>query len=172
MNPLSVATFRGRTSHRSAPAPPAGRRLRLSVALHRHRLDQELAAGVDPRLSPGLELRAAQLVEERKRRQIARSLRSAVCEAESPRAPFGSAVPIRRDTTATVRSAMLGLADRLEGPLPVCVEGVARAQALLTDGTGPLYHREAQVALADELWDIADTLAPASDDGWFPARLP
>jgi hypothetical protein len=172
MNPLSVATFRGRTSHRSVPPPHAGARLRLSVALHRHRLDQELAGGVDPGLSPRLGLRAAQLVEDRKRRQIARSLRSAVREAESPRAPFGSAVPVRRDTTATVRSAMLGLADRLEGPLPVSAEGVARTLALLTDGTGPLFHRDAPVSLADELWEIADTLAPASADGWLPTRLP
>ena len=172
MNPLSVPTFRGRTSDRSVPPPAAGRRLRLSVALRRHGLDHELARGVDPRLSPALELRAAQLIEDRKRRRIARSLRSAVCEAESPRAPFGSAVPIRRDTTATVRSAMLGLADRLEGPLPVSAEGVARALALLTDGTGPLYHREAPVALADALWEIADALAPGPADGWFPTGRP
>lgn len=172
MNPLSVATFRGRTSHRTVPPPPAGRRLRLGVALHRHRLDHELAGGADPDLSPELGLRAAQLIEDRKRRQIARSLRSAVREAESPRAPFGSAVPVRRDTTAAVRSTMLGLADRLDGPLPVSAEGVARALALLTDGTGPLYHRDAPMALADELWEIADTLAPDPADGWLPARLP
>ncbi len=172
MNPLSVATLRGRTSHRTVPPPPAGRRLRLTVALHRHRLDNELARGADRGSSPALGLRAAQLVEDRTRRRIARSLRSAVREAESPRAPFGSAVPVRRDTTAAVRSAMLGLAERLEGPLPVSAEGVARALGLLTDGTGPLYHREAQVALADELWEIADTLAPDVADGWLPARLP
>ena len=172
MNPPSVATIRGRTSQRTMPPQPAGRRLRLSVALHRHRLDHELARGVDPDLSPQLELRAAQLVEARTRRKIARSLRGAVHEAESPRVAFGSAVPVRRDTTAAVRSAMLGLAERLDGPLPVRAEGVARALALLTDGTGPLYHREAPVALVDELWEIADTLAPASAEGWLPARLP
>jgi hypothetical protein len=61
-----VPTFRDerrRSPRRSADASLA---LRLRTRWHRDRLDDQLARGVDPMSSPLLELRADQLLRERK----------------------------------------------------------------------------------------------------------
>lgn len=172
MNRLSVAPFRGRAAFQSAPEPSPTLRLRLHVGLHRNRLDRDLASGGNPEAGPELAFRARQLANPRKRRQIAKGLRGSVREAEAPRSPFGSAVPTRRDTTPAVRSALLGLAERLEGPLPVNPRGVALALALLTDGTGPLYYTGAVKPLDGEIWEIADALTPERGLSWSRVQLP
>ncbi|MDA0164466.1 hypothetical protein OM076_29620 [Solirubrobacter ginsenosidimutans] len=125
-----MAAFAGVDARRPRPA------LRLRVALRRMRLDRELAAGANPGNSELLALRAAQLVEPRIRRQLARGLRRAVASGSQRR---GAGVPVCRAAVLEAGPALLALADDLveiRDPEP---RGVALALQLLTDGGGPLY---------------------------------
>ena len=110
----------------------------------------------------------------RTRRQLARSLRGRVKDAERPAVPrMSAAVPLSRRTVLRWRESLLGLAERLERPDPVNPCGVARVLVLLTDGTGPLYNPAAADRMSDAVWWIADGLALDADAdpaGADPAR--
>jgi len=130
-----------------------GRRLR--VRLHRRRLDRELADGCDA--SQDRVLRASELTDPGTRRELARSLREVVANAENPRrALFGSAVPVLSAAVLPWREGLLGLAERLEQRDPINPCGVARVLSLLTDGTGPLYNPASRCSLEHAIWRIAD----------------
>jgi hypothetical protein len=142
----------------TVPSPTFRRRLR--VQLHRTRLDQQLADGFGRDSVEDRALRGRQLAGRRARRQLARSLRARVKDAERPAAPrLSAAVPLCRRTVLSVREGLLGLAERLESPDPVNPCGVARVLVLLTDGTGPLYTPGAADRLRETVWWIADGLA-------------
>src|SRR5215469_16404634 len=120
-------------------APPGSRRrspkvgLRLRVHLHRARLDRQLADGLAAEAFHDRALRATQLAGMPTRRQVARSLRRLVENAERPTGVVVSAaVPVRRRSVLAWREALLGLAERLEQPVPLDPCGVARALILLT----------------------------------------
>lgn len=147
---------RGATELRAAPA---GARVRIRVRLHRWTLDHELAAGCAANRSPAHRLRAAQLVDQRTRCELARSLREVVRAAESPRHRRPSAaVPIDRQAVLPVREGIVGLADRLLQPVPLNPRGVARVAILLADGAGPLYGPVPGRSIRDTLWWVADGL--------------
>lgn len=152
---------------RSSPPPTLVRRLR--VQLHKGRLDRQLADGFGSDPIEDRELRARQLARPRTRRQLARSLRARVKDAERP-APsrITAAVPLSRRAVVRWRESLLGLAERLERPDPVNPCGVARVLVLLTDGTGPLYDPGAADRMSDTVWWIADGLA--LDAGLDPTR--
>jgi X-X-X-Leu-X-X-Gly heptad repeat protein len=150
----------------------------LRVALHRGRLDRQLADGfgsladgfasiADGFDSDSIEdraLRGRQLVGSRTRRRLARSLRERVKDAERPNVPrLSAAVPVSRRAVRSSRESLLGLAERLESPDPVNPCGVARVLVLLTDGTGPLYAPGAVDRLREAVWWIADGLAHGAD---------
>lgn len=104
-------------------------------------------------------LRAGQLLDPLTRRELARSLREVVRRAENPSpAPFGSTVPVLGNVVLSWREGLLGLAERLERPVPTNPCGVARVLLLLTDGAGPLYSRAPQRPIGEMLWWIADGL--------------
>jgi hypothetical protein len=69
--------------------------LRAHVAAHRRSLTQQLSEGVGPTSTPALALRAEQLVSDRHRRSLARSLRRTVHDVLYP--------PPRRVAFALVR---------------------------------------------------------------------
>jgi hypothetical protein len=149
----------GADPHHPAPSPTLG--LRLRVWLHSARLDRQLAEGLLPGAFDDRALRAAQLAGMRTRRGIAHSLRRLVEEAEMPvRALLSSAVPVCRRSVLPCREALLGLADRLEQPVPVDPCGVARTLVVLTDGAGPFYDARAARSMSDAVWWIADGLQP------------
>jgi hypothetical protein len=151
-------------------APPTFRR-RLRVQLHKGRLDQQLAEGFGPDPIEDRALRARQLTRMRTRRQLARSLRARVNDAQRPAAPrMSAAVPLSRRVVLRWRESLLGLAERLERPDPVNPCGVARVLVLLTDGTGPLYNPGAADRMGDAVWWIADGLA--LDAGEDPGHAP
>ena len=54
------------------------------------------------------------------------------------------------------------LAERLRMPLPVPARGVALANLLLIDGTGPLYNPLSTVALEDAVAEAVAFLDPAA----------
>jgi hypothetical protein len=147
-------------------------RVRLAVLSSRHRLDQDIADGHPPAASAAHQLRSRQLADLATRRQLARSLRQAVSDAEATRVRLYAVVPPLRREVRTCREALLGVADRLDSPEPLNSCGVARAMMLLTDGTGPLYCRLAGHSLEDAIWWIADGLhepAIATDRTMKPA---
>jgi hypothetical protein len=141
-------------------------RLRMSVRLHRGKLDRELAEGRASDVSDARALRARQLVGERTRRSFARSLRRLVANAERPPTPMGSAVPLRREAIVPWREGLLGLADRLERPGPVNPCGVARVITLVTDGTGPIYSSSSERSMSNAVWWAADGLQPCPPHAW------
>jgi hypothetical protein len=141
--------------------PPPTVALRARVRLHRGRLDQQLADGLAPDAFRDRALRAAQLAGMPMRRQVARSLRRLVEDAERPAsALLVAAVPVCRRSVLTWREALLGLAERLEQPAPLDPCGVARALVLLTDGGGPFYDARARRSMSEAVWWIADGLQP------------
>jgi hypothetical protein len=148
------------------PSPPPGWRgpspkftLRLRVHLHRGRLDRQLADGLAPEGFDDRALRARQLADMPTRRQAARSLRRLVEQAERPVAVVVSAaVPVCRRSVLAWREALLGLAERLEQPVPLDPCGVARALVLLSDGGGPFYNAGADRSMSEAVWWIADGL--------------
>jgi len=143
---------------------PATLRRRLRVQLHKGRLDQQLAEGFGSDPIEDRALRAGQLTRMRTRRQLARSLRARVKDAQRPAAPrMSAAVPLSRRTVLRWQESLLGLAERLERPDPVNPCGVARVLVLLTDGTGPLYDPAAAERMSDAVWWIADGLALDAD---------
>ena len=114
-------------------------------------------------------MRARQLASPRTRRQLARSLRARVKDAERPAAPrLSAAVPLSRRVVLRWRESLLGLAERLERPDPVNPCGVARVLLVLTDGTGPLYNPGAADRMSDAVWWIADGLALRVDEAPAP----
>jgi hypothetical protein len=131
----AIATGRPRLG--SARAPSAN--LRFRVRLQRHKLDQQLAAGVNPNASDHLRERSRQLVTEESRRSIAASLRRFLDDASSGARAFSSRVPIAREAICDARWDLEGIIERLNSPSYLCPQGIARLLLLLTEGTSPLF---------------------------------
>jgi hypothetical protein len=142
-------------------------RTRLAVLVSGRRLDRELASGRDPGCSDAHRLRARELTDASTRHHLARSLRSVVSDAaRPPRSCYTSAAPPLRREVIACREGLLGVADRLEGPGPLNVCGVARVMSLITDGAGPVYSRGAERSLIDAVWWIADGLQQSDAHDW------
>ena len=131
----------------------------LLARLRAPSLDRQLADGTAPWRSPVHAARARQLTNDRTRRTLARSLERLVEQAETPRPPFRTAVvqPCRPQVREA-RPLILTIAQRLRSNAPVRVCGVARLQALLSNGAGPCYAPSHPDALNTELRAVADLL--------------
>ncbi len=162
---LIQASLQGRWRRQAPPATQDDRdadaSLRVRVRVRRHRLDTQLADGVDPLSSAELTLRARQLNQPSVRRVVARGSRRAVNDAHDERLHMlRTSIPVCHEAVSRWSSPLLGLADALEKPGPVNPCGIARALQLLTDGAGPLYHPVAAPSLGRQIWWIADGLQP------------
>jgi hypothetical protein len=104
-------------------------------------LDRELADGVPEHVSQALALRARVLLRPPMRRALCDQLRRIVREAREP-AELTRRVPIRRREVVEAEGDLRLLASRLDSASPVAVRGIAMVRILLTDGCGPLYHRD------------------------------
>ena len=123
--------------------------------LQAHALDRELARGVAPESCGALTLRARTLIGPSARATLARQLRRVVSDARGGHV-WLRRVAVRRPAILDAADELDVLADRLAAPGPVDVRGVAEAQLLLTDGTGPLYFPAATEELRAR---IANTLS-------------
>jgi hypothetical protein len=112
--------------------------VRLSVIARRSDLDQQLAAGADPRTDPSLKLRAAQLCRMRVRRAIARRLGEMIDAARSGSDGPMSIGPVAGAQILAEADALRDLAVRLVGVRPVNPMGVALAKVLVSDAHSPL----------------------------------
>ena len=116
------------------PFPALRRRRALSKA--RRRADVELARW--PYVPLQLVWRANELTGEKNRRELARTVRSAIRDADPRYLPGAS--PLNRRAVRAEAEALEAIAARLEAlELAVAPRGVVLVGRLLTDGSSPLY---------------------------------
>jgi hypothetical protein len=140
----------------SLGVPPA---VRLRVYLSRGRLDRQIAAGRPHDSTVGLAIRASQLTHPRTLRRLARALHRVVDYVDRQGSyPMFTAVVIERGAVMRGRHAILGLAERLEGPAPASPRGVVLAQSLLSDGLSPLFNRRCDRTVVQAIWEVQDAL--------------
>jgi hypothetical protein len=112
-------------------AAPRSILLRMRVALNRDVLTRELAEGADPASSPERALRAAQLVSDRGRRRLARTLRRTISEAREPAISRSRVVIIQRRAVLQAQDAIKALIERLGSSFfPSHPRGPGRGDAL------------------------------------------
>ena len=140
-------------------------RIRVSDRVRAHlssgTLDAQLAAG-EPTTTDRLRaVRAAMLVEPAKRRQLALGWQSVL--RSGPSTPFArrSVVEVRRSQVLAALDEISELIAVLGVERPVAARGVAVANLLLTDGTGPLYNAASPRNVRDEIRDALHHLRPS-----------
>jgi hypothetical protein len=122
--------------------------VRLAARLRAAALDRALAAGADPSASRLLAARALALTAPAARRELAGALevvlRGRHSRSRRRLAPPRAAVDANAETLSE-------LAALLRSGAPLYARGLARVAMLITDGTGPLYARCDDAALAAAL---------------------
>jgi hypothetical protein len=136
-------------------------RIRVRTRLRRHKLDRELASGVDPNINPLCCERARELVGEQNRKRIAASLEQLLGEADSGPRAFTSRVPIARAAIRDSRGYLDTIVELLRTPAYISAQGVARISLLLSDGAGPLYGNNP--AHSEELRRALETVVDTID---------
>ena len=131
------------------PQPGRQRWLSLRARVAAGRLDEELAAGVAPESSDLLFAHALRVVRPSSCAALAGSLRKVVTTAQGP-AKLSSRT-LTRTGILGAQDALLALAERLVRDGPIHVRGVAQLRVLLSNGSGPLYHREPGKSLSAAL---------------------
>jgi hypothetical protein len=131
----------------------------MRVYVTRMLLDRRIAAGEIDDSDAALALRRRQLIDSSNRRKVARRLRGIVeyVDRRGSRPSF-SAVVIEPTAVADGRLPILRLAARLEDPAPVSPRGVALAQELLTDGSGPFFDPRSPRSVAEAIVEVEDVI--------------
>jgi hypothetical protein len=136
--PPHAGLYRPRHENHKAASSPA---LRLRVAVRRFALTQRLAEGADPASSPELELRARQLVGDRERATLARTLQRTLEEVHHPHMTLVGGTPLRRREVMAAEEPLRLMIKRLHDGRPVAPEGMALIERIITDGAwSPLYN--------------------------------
>jgi len=161
-NPRLPVAASGVTRRRGADSTERGWVDRASVRLlafwHQGALDRQLAAGIDPRDTAALAVRADRLTTRRSRKRLANGLTRALSSAQHPRAGLSAAARPQAPELIAAGSLLAALDHLLRGPEPVSPQGIALVRALLTDAGSPLYQPNQAGALADRLASAAATL--------------
>jgi hypothetical protein len=139
---------------------------RLVVRVRASRLDSDLAGGASPDASVALALRAQMLVRARTRRDVALGAQQILATATqvpaAGRAQVPAAgrprVPVCRDRIRDSSEELGDLIRRLLAGGPVAARGVALASVLLSDGSGPLYHRASAEDVRARVREAVDAL--------------
>ena len=129
-----VPKYRPRRQPVSQPA-----RLRLRLWWNRTALDEQLAAGAQPKAGTLLYHRAEQLGTRAVRDRLARELDQTVHTAHQPAPVRETGLPLRRREVRATEEDIRALARRLRDERPIDVQGVAMVVVLLADPSGPLY---------------------------------
>jgi hypothetical protein len=143
------------------PPPGWGLIFRLRVRLAAVRLDARLAAGEDPSSDAALAHRAARLVSERLRSQLARAIEKSY--AKRPTRPvLSAAIPVNVAAVNIARPALEQLAAALRSRQAVRAQGVALAQRLLIEPASALY----RPAYPEQFYEVArEALVALGADG-------
>jgi hypothetical protein len=152
---MIVLLMDGDTGFRTAEV---GVRDRLRVRRWASRLDVDLASGTSPESTLERAVHAQHLVAPSSRRSLARSIQRVQAAAAPGVRPRLDPVPLCHDRIRQVAAELETVRDRLlaGGPLPA--RGVAMLRLVLTNGSGPLYHRRSRDDLRSLLTDIATAL--------------
>jgi hypothetical protein len=128
------------------------------------RLDRELAEGASPDASAALALRARTLLRPNMQCELGQQVARVLAEGTGPALRFrGSKVPVRRSSIQAAADMFRELIDRLTGPGPLPVNGIAMVRNLLTDGAGPIYHPGSAEELRGALEQALASLEPPTD---------
>jgi hypothetical protein len=103
-------------------------------------LDEQLAEGRSPDDNPVAAARARQLVSPDFRRQLVRAWTDVMARAAAGPHPLSPKVTPSQRRVSEDREEIAEMLDALAAPLPHAARGVAMANVLLTDGTGPLFN--------------------------------
>jgi hypothetical protein len=122
-------------------------------------LDNQLAAGRGPETSHLLAARAQLIVSRSRRRRLAENWLAILSETRDAPGRRAAGVPLVRDRILGARSQIHELVEALLAPLPTS-RGVAMANSLLSDGTGPIYDRACPVDLGAVLSEVITRLNP------------
>ena len=134
---------------------------RVCAHLDSSALDAQLAAG-EPTTTDRLRaVRAAMLVAPAKRRQLARGWQGVVRSVGSVPSARRSVVQVRQSQVLAARDEITELIAALQAERPVAARGVAVANLLLTDGTGPLYNPASPRHVRDEIGYALQHLDPS-----------
>lgn len=125
-------------------------------------LDRQLAAGISPRSSPALAIRARHIVSPAARQELARRLTRVLDRAGRPAALI-SPRPLQRAAVIAAGQDLRELISVLGSGVPISARGAAMAGLLLSDGSGPLYNHRAAAGLGSAVRAAAQQ-APADDD--------
>ena len=121
------------------------------VWLQRGALDRRIALGADPSTSPELSRRARQLTSHRTRAGLAAGIRRVVEEAEYPQRAYSAAVSVHRREVLRERGFLVAIAEDLLSDDELSPRGIALVEALLTDGSSPIYSPAYEGALHAQL---------------------
>ena len=133
---------------------------RVVARVRADQLDRELARGASPEASAPLAIRAQALVRPATRRFLARTLLDLLAEATHPAQRLALArIPPQRHRVLHAADAIQALVGHLLAPGPVPARGVALVMLLLTDGSGPLFHRGSSADLRAQIQEAVDALA-------------
>ena len=115
-----IESIRVRASGSRTASMPVG----VRTAVHRSRLTHRLAGGAEPHATDELALRAQQLISERNRKALARSLRRTIAEAHRPAMTRARVVIINRVAVLEAQEAIEVMIERLACPRPVRAQGI------------------------------------------------
>lgn len=105
-------------------------------------------------------LRAERITSPAGRRSLADGWERVLGHANRPPAPLTPRGPLCRGRIAAAEGDVRDLLAVLGGALPIAARGAAMANALLTDGTGPLYNYRSPLDLGAALREATRQLSP------------
>ncbi len=136
--------------------------IRMLAGVFASRLDRQLASGLPPESNRLTAARAEKLVSLPMRSALARHWRDLLAQATRPPVARNPAVPICRDRIIAAAGEVRAMLDTLSTCLPVPARGVAAANRLLTDGTGPIYNTSSTTDLVGAVREVVELLDPAT----------
>jgi hypothetical protein len=141
-------------------ARPVRRRDLAFARLLAHSLDRELAEGRPPEARWLRAVRASLLTDPATRLQLASDWQHAVARSRTVHGFARGTVTPRGLHSADADDLVDQLARRLSAPVPVPVRGAAKANLLLTDGSGPIYRPQSPEHPLAALADVIRHLVP------------
>ena len=126
-------------------------------------LDAQLADGQHPEDDRLRAVRATTLTTPAARHTLAAGWENVLSRTARPRQPVDPHVPVRRSRVLAAEDDIRQMISELRAATPVSARGVAIANLLLTDGTGPLYNPGSTSDLTAAVRDAIRYLDPMAD---------
>jgi len=123
-------------------------------------LDAQLAEGQHAEDDHLMAVRASMLTAPAERDKVAAAWDNVLDRLPRPRQPLDGRVPVRRSTALAAEDDVRHMIALLRASTPVPARGVAIANLLLTDGTGPLYNARSTTDLGAAVRDAVRHLDP------------